>query len=80
MGLIDLWRQARDADIGVVITTDNRGLLRQHLYRARAEAGDESLEDIVVVLPDKEDEIWLVHKDADGAGTNNQGYPKLIQP
>ena len=78
MQLIEYWVQAEDAVIGVAITTDNRMLLRQHLYRARAESGRSDLDNIVIVLPEKEDEIWLVHRDADGFGTDNQGHPKLI--
>jgi hypothetical protein len=80
--LLDLWTAAFKDPIGIAIQTDNRALLRQHLYKARVEANNPDFDDIVVILPEKEDEIWLVHKDADNAsggdGTNNQGYPKLV--
>ena len=78
--LLDLWNRALKSEVGISIQTDNRTLLRQHLYRARADSGDPKLDDLVMIMPEQEDEIWLVHKDADSRGTDNQGYPKLIQP
>ncbi len=78
--LLELWLTALRSEVGIAIPTDNRALLRQHLYRARAEANMPELDKLVMLLPAKEDEIWLVHKDADSPGTNNQGYPKLIHP
>ena len=78
--LVDLWLAALKEERGVAIVTDNRSLMRQHLYKARAEARDPDLDSLVMILPEKEDEIWLVHKDADSLGTDNEGYLKLIQP
>ena len=78
--LEELWLAALRAETGIAIPTDNRAVLRQHLYRARAEANDPRLDDLVMIMPEKEDEIWLVHKDADGIGTDNESYPKLVQP
>jgi hypothetical protein len=78
--LIELWLAALKAKVGIAIPTDNRAVLRQHLYKARAEADNPELEDIVMILPEREDEIWLVHKDADGIGADNQDYPKLVHP
>ena len=78
--LLDLWLAAFRAEKGISIKTNNRALLRQHLYKARAEANEPSFDEIVIILPDREDELWLVHKDADGIGTNHEGYPKLVQP
>jgi DNA-binding phage protein len=63
--LIDLWQAALDAETGIAIPTDNRGLLRQHLYRARAEANNPEFERIVMIMPENETELWLVHRDAD---------------
>lgn len=77
--LLDYWLQALDAEIGIAITTDNRALLRQHLYRARAEADNPDLDNIVILLPEAEDQIWLVHRHADGIGTNHQGYLKPVR-
>lgn len=78
--LLGLWQYALQAEVGIAIPTDNRKVLRQHLYRARAEANDPRLEELVMIMPAKEDELWLVHKDADGVGAHNQDYPKLVHP
>jgi hypothetical protein len=77
--LLGLWQYALRSEVGIAIPTDNRKLLRQHLYQARAEANDPRLEELVIMMPATEDELWLVHKDADSTGTDNKGYPKLIQ-
>ena len=63
--LIDLWQAAVDAEFGIVVPTDNRRLLQQHLYRARVEANNPAFDDIVIQMSENENEIWLVHKDAD---------------
>lgn len=78
--LLEFWLAALKAEVGIAIQTDNRKLLRQHLYRARAEANNPELDNLVMMLPEQEDELWLVHKDADSSGTDNKGYPKLVQP
>jgi hypothetical protein len=77
--LVDLWLTALKADIGIAIVTDNRGVLRQHLYKARIEANNPDLDSLTMLMPEQDDEIWLVHKDADGIGTDNKGYPKLVR-
>jgi hypothetical protein len=76
--LLDLWVEALNSKVGISIQTDNRSLLRQHLYRARAEAKDPKLDSITMVLPEQEDEIWLVHKDADSNGADNESDNQLI--
>lgn len=76
--LIDLWERAYNSEFGIAITTDNRGLLRQHLYAARR--GDIKYENIVMVIPEKDDEIWLVHRNASGFGANNQGNVEPLYP
>lgn len=78
--LLEFWQTALKSEVGIAIQTDNRALLRQHLYRARAEANNPELDELVILLPEKEDEIWIVRKDADSPGTNNQGNPKLVYP
>jgi len=70
--LVNLWQAAVDDDVGIAVPTDNRNLLRQHLYRARAEARNPEFDDIVLIMPNNETEIWLVHKDADSRGTDNE--------
>jgi hypothetical protein len=76
--LLYLWIEALNSKVGISIQTDNRTILRQHLYRARAEAKDPKLDSITMILPEKEDEIWLVHKDADSNGADNEGHNELI--
>ena len=78
--LLELWEQALKSETGIAIPTDNRNVLRNHLYKARAEANRPELDDVVMILPENEHEIWLARKDADGIGTHNQDYPKLIHP
>jgi hypothetical protein len=74
-----LWQAALDAEIGIGIVTDDRGLLRQHLYRARALANNPKFEDISMILPEKEDEIWLVRKNANGSRTVVKGNFKPVR-
>ena len=76
--LLEFWEAALASKVGIAIQTDNRNILRNHLYKARAEANRPDLDEVVMILPEREDEIWLVRKDADGIGANNQDYPKLI--
>jgi hypothetical protein len=79
--LLDLWITALKSKVGISIQTDNRTLLRQHLYRARAEAKNPKLDELVMLIPAKEDEIWLVHKDADNEislRASYQGNPESI--
>lgn len=70
--LLDLWLAAFKSPYGVAIQTDNRMLLRQHLYKARLESDKPELESMMMVLPEQADELWLVHKDADGVRTDNE--------
>jgi hypothetical protein len=77
--LCDLWQAAVDAEVGVAIQTDDRGLLRQHLYRARSIADNPEFEQITMVLPEKEDEIWLVKKNANSSGTTNKSNLKPVR-
>ena len=77
--LCDLWQAALDSEIGICIETDDRGLLRQHLYRARALSNNPKFEDVSMILPEKEDEIWLVRKNANGSGAIVKGDFKLIR-
>lgn len=76
--LCSLWQAALKEEVGLAIVTDNRGLLRQHLYRARAQEANPDFEKIVIILPEKEDELWLVKRDAAGHRTYNQGDLKLV--
>ena len=70
--LLEIWEAALRCEVGIAVSTDNRKILQQHLYRARAEANDPRFEQLVIILPENEDELWLVHKDADSIRTNNE--------
>lgn len=64
--LLNLWYEALKSDVGLVLSTNDRSLLQQQLYRVRAEAGDDKLHGVVILLPQAENELWLARKDADG--------------
>lgn len=72
-----LWRMAEASPLGIRITTDDRDLLRQQLYRARAEAG--GFQDVVIIYPKQEGQLLLVHRDADERGGTDEGDSKGIQ-
>lgn len=57
--LLQLWSMAEAASFGIRISTDDPSLLRQQLYRARAEV--DAHKDINIVIPDIPNQIWLVH-------------------
>ena len=76
--LLEYWLLALRSKVGIAIPTDNRAMLRQQLYRARYEANDPRLDDITMIIPEKEDEIWLVHKDADSRGTVDESNIKPL--
>lgn len=61
--LLDLWLAALKEPQGLCIETDDRALLRQQLYRARTAAKMESLEQLVIIFPLKDTELWLVKRD-----------------
>jgi hypothetical protein len=77
--MLELWKQALEEKTGICIITDNRKLLQQHLYRARVEAKDPELEQLVIILPEDESELWLVHKDADSIGADSKSDLKLVR-
>jgi hypothetical protein len=76
--LLEYWLLALKSEVGIAISTDNRAMLRQQLYKARYDAKDPRLDNLVMVMPEKEDEIWLVHRDADSRGTANQDNVKPL--
>ena len=63
--LLDLWRKAASVRVGICIETPDRQLLREQLYRARAEHDSNEFAHIVITVPKTENELWLVKKDAD---------------
>lgn len=57
--LLQLWSLAEAAEHGIRVSSDDPSLLRQQLYRARAEV--DRHKDINIVIPDIPNQIWLVH-------------------
>jgi hypothetical protein len=78
--LVELWLAALNVKVGIAIQTDNRATLRQHLYKARAEANNPELDSLEMILPEKEDELWIVRKDAHGSGADHEDHLKLVFP
>jgi len=64
--LLSLWAMAEAAQFGIRIKTDDPGLLRQQLYKVRAESG--AYKDLGIIIPSTEGQLWLVHADADERG------------
>lgn len=64
--LIALWQQALKQPAGLAIPTDDRLLLKQQLYRARAASDITELGNLAIVMPETpENEIWIVRRDLD---------------
>lgn len=58
--LAEFWRAALRTRNGLYIKTDNRRLLAQKLYRARADANEPELHELCITLPDDpQDQVWI---------------------
>ena len=82
MTLLEYWYMALKAEVGIKIATSDRILLRQQLYRARAEAGQPSeLGTIVIQLPaEPENELWMVRRYGESSlRAFDEGDPEFIQ-
>ena len=62
MKLLDYWLKASACRVGIAIQTNDRVLLRQQLYNARKEAGDPLLDELVIIMPVQEDELYIVKR------------------
>lgn len=62
--LLELWFSALNEPVGIIVTSTNRPLLIQKLYKARAEYSDpEVLAGLsICTSPTTDTEIWIVHK------------------
>lgn len=70
--LIDYWRAALGSSkAGLAISTNDRKLLQQQLYRARAQAGEPELDALIISIPDIDGELWIVKKDCLDAPNGN---------
>jgi hypothetical protein len=61
--LLDFWQAALGLEVGLSIKSTDRKLLQQQLYRARQESGIVALQDLCISYPDKEGELWILHKE-----------------
>lgn len=57
-----MWQAALSSPRGKRIHTTNRDLLKQRLYKARADAQDPELEQLSLVLPPNRNELWIVKR------------------
>lgn len=60
---LELWIAALNSPHGKLIKTNDRGLLRQQLYRVRKEQGNPLLDAMVITYPIDETELWIMHKE-----------------
>ena len=61
--LITLWYQAKAERRGLCLETDDLRLLTQRLYKARVEAMDPELEELILVnSPTTPGQLWIVKK------------------
>ncbi len=64
--LLALWQRARLAPLGISVSTDDRVLLRQQLYRFRSEHTTEDFKDIIIVFPKANDKVlFMTRRDAE---------------
>lgn len=61
--LLDLWRAALSCTVGLAVSTNDRKLLQQQLYRARAQEGSVELDQLLISIPDIDGELWIAKKD-----------------
>lgn len=57
--LLALWQSAKRARLGLSVPTDDRVLLRQQLYKARNDLGDE-YKDIIIVFPKADPKVLFM--------------------
>lgn len=58
-----LWIAALAQEHGLAIEVDDRKLLQQQLYRYRQEEGDGRFDDLVILMPEGKDELWIGKRD-----------------
>lgn len=58
-----IWNAALKAQLGVVICTNDRRLLRQQLYMCRKAMGDEKLNSFSLHTPETPNELWIVNRE-----------------
>lgn len=62
LDLLSLWHRALLASHGICISSPDRQLLREQLYRVRKEAANEELTTLVIIFPADSTQLWIVHR------------------
>ena len=60
--LENLWQAALAAHVGIAIKTDDRKHLQLHLYKARTAADTDRFDGLSIIIPQQEEELWIVHR------------------
>lgn len=60
--LLGLWKLALDSPHGIEVTTDDRLLLRQQLYRARAAEPTEMFDNLAIAMIKDPTVLWIITK------------------
>lgn len=58
---LEYWYKALHSPIGIAISVNDPEAARMKLYNARANAGDETLSGLAIVLPPN-GELWILKK------------------
>lgn len=61
-----LWVAALNQTYGIAVEVDDRKLLQQQLYRYRKDEGDGRFDDLVILMPEGKDELWIAKRPQDG--------------
>lgn len=59
-----LWQRALRAEVGIAISTSDRVLSRQQLYRYKYETKDIRFDAYAIIFPEN-GELWIVRRDVD---------------
>lgn len=60
-----LWIAALNQTYGIAVEVDDRKLLQQQLYRYRKDEGDGRFDDLVILMPEGKDELWIAKRPKD---------------
>lgn len=63
-----LWIAALNQELGLAVEVDDRKLLQQQLYRYRQENGDGRFDDLVILMPEGKEELYIAKRPKDETG------------
>lgn len=63
-----LWIAALAQPLGICIEVDDRKLLQQQLYRYRKDEGDGRFDDLIILMPEGKEELWIAKRPPDATG------------